>query len=658
MLNTKFEKHSSADSAPSPQPHQYSLNQKIANTEQALIGLQSKEGYWKFEFESDCSNSIEYALMMHYIDEVDELLEHKIANYLRQYQSENGSFKLFPGGPGDISLTTKAYYVLKLAGDSTNTPHMEKARQYILSQGGASKCNMLTRILLATFGQLPWKGAPFIPIELILLPKWLPLNIYNLSFWARTVIVPLSIICTIKPKAKSPDLNTISELFITSPEKEKNYFDSSSLAKKLFLAFDSLGQTVEPLLPKWLRDRAFKQAEDWIYERLNGEHGLGSVMPAMLYTYEAMDAMGIDRNDPRMLDAKKAMQNLLIINKTEAYCQPSTSPVWDTAFSMLALQEGMSRAEPAANRKAANWLASKQLTDEPGDWRVNCPDFKGGGGWAFQFSSPHYPDIDDTAIVSLAMLQMNLPEYEPAIESAARWLQVMQSKNGGFGAFDIDNTNYFINHTPLADYVSLIDPPTVDITARCVLFLSNFVKKDPTYQQTLNAAINFLWKEQEKDGTWFGRWGCNYIYGTWSVLIAMEQAGIPHNDHRIQQAAKWLKSVQRSDGGWGEDNLTYHDSSFKKRGQFHTSTSFQTAWALLGLLAAGEVKSKEVESGINYLLATQRDNGYWKDLNFSGAGSPGAVYFKYHGYEAYFPLWALSRYRNLKDGRDLYKSGQ
>lgn len=624
-----------------------SLNQTISNATQALINQQQEDGYWQYELESDSSISTQYILMLYFMDDVDEVLQYKVAHYLRSQQIENGGFPLFPGGPGDVSLTTKAYFVLKLAGDSVDENHMEKARTFILSQGGAAKCNVLTRILLATFGQMPWRGTPFIPVEIILLPKWFPMNIYTLSYWARTVIVPLSILSTLKPKAKNTGDINILELFVVPPELEQHYFDDSSFSQKLCLVIDKLGEKLESIVPKWIRKRAIKKSIQWIDERLNGEDGLGGLMPAMLYAYEAMDVVGVPQDDPRMIAAKKAMKRLLVINKKTAYCQPAFSPVWDTAFAMIALNESKHRAESTVNKRAADWLAKKQLTTEPGDWRERCPNYKAGGGWAFQFNSPHYPDIDDTAIAAFALLRTEESCFDINIDNAAQWLRIMQSKNGGFGAYDADNTNRFVDASPLADYISLIDPPTADITARCVMFLANMVKQQPEVQETIDKAINFLWQEQEEDGSWFGRWGCNYIYGTWSVLYALEQAGIPNDDQRIKLAVKWLKNTQNQDGGWGEDNLTYHDSIIHKRGQYYLSTAFQTAWALLGLIAAGEAHSIEVKKGVHFLSSTQQDNGHWQDSNFSGAGFPKAVYLKYHGYGAYFPLWALARYRNF-----------
>lgn len=624
-----------------------SINEAIKYAGDKLLSQQNETGYWLYELESDCFFPTEYVFMMHYMGEVDDVLQHKIANYIRRQQADDGSFTFFPGGPSDLTLTTRAYFALKLAGDAINAPHMVIARNYILSQGGAAKCNILTRFLLATFEQIPWSGVPFVPVELILLPKWFPINIYKMAYWARTILVPLSIMRALKAKAENPKQLGIQELFLAPREKEQKYLKDGPGLKKFFSLIDKLGQILEPIIPKSIRNTAIKKAHVWINDRLNGKHGLAGIIPAMNYAYEAMDSLGVDRNSQFMQDAKAAIKRQLIINRHEAYCQCAVSPVWDTSFALLALLETQNGKLSTATQKAASWLASKQLTDEPGDWRESRPNYRGGGGWAFQFNSPNYPDIDDSAITALAILQTRLPEFESTISQAARWLKVMQSKNGGYGAYDIDNEYSYINMSTVGDYITLIDPPSSDITARVVAFLANIVKQRPEYQNVLDDAIDYLWREQENNGSWYGRWGCNYIYGTWSVLFAMEQANINQSHPRIKQAVIWLKNSQAIDGGWGESCMTYHEHDFHKQKHQHPSTSFQTAWALLGLMSAGEVESPEVQRGIQFLISKQQPNGIWEDSSFSAPGFPGALYLKYHGYSIYFPLWALARYRNL-----------
>ena len=620
------------------------LDQAIADAQQALVNLQHPDGYWLFELEADCTIPAEYIMMMHYLDKVDEILQAKIANFLRTRQNKDGSYPLFPGGVGDLSCTTKVYYALKLAGEHTHHPHMKKMRDYILSQGGAARCNVFTRIALAIFEQLPWRGVPYIPVEIMFLPKWFPFHLDKVSYWSRTVMVPLFILCTLKAKAKNPKKVDILELFTVHPDQENNYFPDRSALNKFFLALDKLGKMADPLIPGWVRQKAIRKALDWFIPRLNGEDGLGGIFPAMVNAYEAMLLAGIPEDDERVVTAKKAIDKLLVVNKHDAYCQPCLSPIWDTALSILPLQEADSDKNSEVIDAAIDWLVSKQLKDEPGDWQVNRPNLQ-GGGWAFQFDNAYYPDVDDTAVVGFALAQADKATLKEPIERATRWIAGMQSKNGGFGAFDADNTCYYLNHIPFADHGALLDPPTVDVSARCAMLLSKLVDKSPQYVTTLDQCIQYLRNEQEHDGSWFGRWGTNYIYGTWSTLVALEQVGIPNNDPMTLKGIRWLKSKQREDGGWGEDNESYHDDSY--RGEYHTSTAVHTSWALLGLLAVGEVNSPEVEAGINYLLDTQYEDGFWHDEGFNAPGFPKVFYLKYHGYDKFFPLWALARYRNL-----------
>jgi squalene-hopene/tetraprenyl-beta-curcumene cyclase len=625
-----------------------SLSQAIDTAQVALIQLQNKSGYWLFESESDCLMSADYILFSHFVGNIDEVLQCRLANYMRKRQAEDGSFPLFYGGPGDVSLTTKVYYAIKLSGDSASASHMEKARNFILSNGGVAACNVYTRFSLAEFEQVSWRTIPYMPVEMILLPNWSPFHIYKISYWVRVLLVPLSILYTLKVTAKNPKKIGVSELLIKTSEQENHYFSKPfSLMGTVYLLLGRLGLALDFLIPDKLRQHAIAKAFRWIQERLNGDDGLGGMFPAMLFSYKAMSALEIPENDIDFTRAKKAIQKLLISNNDEACFQPCLSPTWDTGFATLALQECRSeQAQPAIN-KSLNWLLSKQLGDVPGDWRIQCPDFKGGGGWAFQFNNAYYPDVDDTAMIAFALYQANNKQFDVAIDKAARWVEVMQSKNGGFAAFDIDNMNLYLNDLPFLDNLPTLDTPSADVSARGVMFLATVANRHPHYQTALNKCINFLWNEQEPDGSWFGRWGTNYIYGTWSVLVAMEQAGIPNSDARIQHAVKWLKSTQKDDGGWGEDNLSYHDP-LKYSGMYHMSTICQTSWALLGLMAAGQVHTKEVVAGIGFLIDNQEENGLWNDECFNAPTFPGSYYLRYYGYDKYFPLWTLARYRNLR----------
>jgi len=626
------------------------LDDAIARAKAKLLNLQHQEGYWVFELEADCTIPSEYILMMHYMDEIDTELQAKIANFLRAHQSVDGSYPLFQGGTGDISCTVKAYYALKLAGDSVDAPHMVKMREWLLVQGGAAKANVFTRIMLAMFEQIPWRGVPFIPVEIMLLPKWFPFHLDKVSYWSRTVMVPLLILCTYKVKARNPHKVNIRELFVTDPEKEKNYFSHvKTPLGKAILAVERMGRLMEPLIPKTMRAKATERARDWFLERLNGYDGLGAIFPAMVNAYEAMDFLGIPKDDERRRIAKESIERLLVDQGDSAYCQPCVSPIWDTGLAALALQE-VDKSEHDPNtreqlKSALRWLCSKQLKDEPGDWQVQRPELP-GGGWAFQFGNSYYPDVDDTAVVAHALVQAQDAEFGENIERAGVWIAGMQSANGGWGAFDADNSHYYLNHIPFADHGALLDPPTVDVSARCIMFLAKLVDRHPQYKRVIDRCVAYIKQEQEEDGSWFGRWGTNYIYGCWSVLIGFETAGVPNDDPSVRRAVAWLKSKQREDGGWGEDNYTYHDSSSQLRGEFHASMAFHTGLALTALMAAGEAQSKEVEAGVNYLIRTQQADGFWKDVAFNAPGFPKVFYLKYHGYDKFFPLWALGRYRN------------
>ncbi|MBN2700423.1 MAG: squalene--hopene cyclase [Methylothermaceae bacterium] len=639
------------------------LEQAVAKARDALLEHQHEDGYWLFELEADCTIPAEYILMMHHMDEVDEILQAKLANYLRARQQEDGSWPLYTVGHGDISCSVKAYYALKLAGDSPDALHMRKARECILGKGGAAKANVFTRIMLAMFQQIPWRGVPFVPVEIMLLPKWFPFHLDKVSYWSRTVMVPLAILCSLKVKARNPKNISIQELFVTPPEQETGYFSHVKTPLGKFVLFlERIGMRLEPHIPFRIRQRALEKTLHWFLERLNGEDGLGGIFPAMVNAYEAMDALGFPPEDPRRQIAKKALQKLLVHREDdskhpggESYCQPCLSPIWDTGLSLLALQETQ-RAENDSHTaraidQALDWLVDKQLRDEPGDWQTRRPHLE-GGGWAFQFDNAYYPDVDDTAVVAYALLQSDRPEHREAAYRAIRWIAGMQSKNGGYGAFDPDNTYYYLNHVPFADHGALLDPPEADVSARCAMVLNAAGEEVPYFRQVVQKCLDFLWKEQEQDGSWFGRWGTNYIYGTWSVLVGIEHCGIPQDDPRIRKAVAWLKSIQREDGGWGESNDSYEDRKNPAiRGRFHTSMACHTAWALLALMAAGETDSDAVRDGIDYLLRTQENNGLWRDAYFNAPGFPRVFYLKYYGYDKFFPLWALSRYHNQIAGR-------
>ncbi|HEY1374774.1 MAG TPA: squalene--hopene cyclase [Candidatus Binatia bacterium] len=617
------------------------LEQAIRRAADALIGLQRADGCWCFELEADCTIPAEYILMLHYLGESNEALERKLAVYLRAHQGKDGGWPLYYGGPAEISCSVKAYYALKLAGDSPEAAHMTRAREAILRLGGAARANVFTRIMLAIFVQLPWRAVPFVPVEIMLLPRRFPFHLLKVSYWSRTVMVPLFVLYSYKVQAKNPKAVSIRELFIVDPWIETRYFPTRSALGRALLTLDRIGLKLYPRLPQSLRERALEKAEAWILRRLNGDGGLGAIFPAMVNAYEALEFLGYSADDPVRDGQRHAIDDLLVIGQDSAYCQPCVSPVWDTAWAAIALQQVGGEPGRAAERKALDWLAARQLLDGPQDWRAARPSVR-SGGWPFQFENSHYPDLDDTAAVAYAMNKNGDEAYRSAVARAAEWIAGMQSANGGFAAFDTDNDHTYLNEIPFADHGALLDPPTEDVSARCVMLLARLGQE---YERVQRKCLDYLFRAQAADGSWFGRWGTNYIYGTWSVLMGLEETGIGKEHERVRRAGAWLKSVQRADGGWAEGCDTYFDPS--RRGRGERSTSFHTAWALLGLLSAGEASSDSVRRGVDFLLRTQRDNGLWSDPEFNAPGFPRVFYLKYHGYDKYFPLLALARYRNL-----------
>jgi len=633
-----------------PDTAQLSLDAAIDAARDALIRRQNADGCWEFELEADATIPAEYIMMMHFLGEIDAALEQKLAVYLRAHQADHGGWPLYHAGAFDISASVKAYLALKLVGDSPDAPHMARAREAILQHGGAAQTNVFTRIALALFGQLPWRGVPYVPVEIVLLPRWFPFNIRKVSYWSRTVMVPLTILCTLKPVACNPRQVQIRELFTTAPELERHYFHRpggrvSGLAR-MFFALDRLARSLDGLIPRAVRERALRRAESWVLERLNGEDGLGAIFPAMVNALEVLAVRGYPADDPRRRAAKSALQRLLVVDASSAYCQPCVSPVWDTALSCLALQAAGGPGASAAVRRALRWLQPRQLLTSTGDWQTRRPRLA-GGGWAFQRANSHYPDLDDTAVVAWTMHgSEDRQTYSHATERALDWLAGMQSSNGGFASFDVDNTYYYLNEIPFADHGALLDPPTSDVTARVVT--AQALAARARDRGALAAAVSYLRKEQEADGSWFGRWGTNYVYGTWSVLTALAHCGVGADDCAFQRAVGWLERRQNPDGGWGESNHSYYPG---RKDEPAPSTPHQSAWAVLGLLAAGQVDSEAVRRGIQYLLHTQQPQGLWSDPHFTAPGFPRVFYLRYHGYCAYFPLWALAEYRSrLRSG--------
>lgn len=632
-----------------------SLEQSIGAATEALLHLQQTDGHWVFELEADATIPSEYVLLRHYLGEpVDVALESKIAAYLRRIQGAHGGWPLFHDGDFDMSASVKAYFALKMIGDPVDAAHMQRARDAILARGGAANSNVFTRVLLALYGTVPWQSVPVMPVEIMLLPAWFPFHLSKISYWARTVIVPLLVLQTLKPRARNPKGVTIGELF-THPPEDLHLAPKAPHQKWfwfiLFRTIDAVLRKIAPLFPQRSRKRAIDKAVAFVTERLNGEDGLGAIFPAMANAVMMFDALGFPKDRADIKVARASIDKLLVIKTDEAYCQPCVSPVWDTVLTCHALMEAGGQQAGQSADKGLDWLQPRQILGLAGDWAEQRPDVH-PGGWAFQYANPHYPDLDDTAVVVMAMDRADgsrgaCPRFGRAIARAREWVVGLQSRNGGWGAFDVDNDLEYLNNIPFSDHGALLDPPTADLTARCLSMLAQLGEK-PETSPAMQNALEFLRRDQRPDGSWYGRWGMNYIYGTWSVLCALNAAGLPRASPEIRRAADWLVSIQNGDGGWGEGAASY---KLDYRGHEPApSTASQTAWALLGLMAAGKLDHPAVERGIAYLRETQDADGLWAEKLFTATGFPRVFYLRYHGYPKFFPLWALARYRNLKAG--------
>ncbi len=630
------------------------LDRGIESATQALLDRQRPDGHWVFELEADATIPAEYVLLRHYLGEpIEAALEQKIAVYLRRIQGSHGGWPLFQDGDLDISATVKAYFALKMIGDSVDADHMRRAREAVRARGGAERANVFTRVMLALFGFIPWRAVPAMPVEIMLLPKWFPFHLDKISYWSRTVIVPLLVLMAKKPVARNSKGVRIDELFIAppqllgpapkAPQQKASWF-------WFFRGVDNVLRALEPLFPQRPRQRAIDAAVAWVGERLNGEDGLGAIFPAMANSVMMYDVLGYAASDPQRAIARSSVEKLLAVHEHEAYCQPCVSPIWDTGLVCHTLLEVGGDRAVANVKRGLDWLKPKQILDVRGDWIARRPDLR-PGGWAFQYANPHYPDVDDTAVVAMAMDRVqNLSgrrDFDGSLARAKEWIVGMQSANGAWGAFDADNEFFYLNNIPFADHGALLDPPTEDVTARC---LSMLAQCGATAENSapVRRAIDYLRRVQLSDGSWFGRWGMNYIYGTWSVLCALNAAGVDHGMPEMRKAADWLVAIQNDDGGWGEDGTSYKlDYNGYERAP---STASQTAWALLGLMAAGAVDHPAVARGIAYLTAHQGADGFWNEPRYTATGFPRVFYLRYHGYAKFFPLWALARYRNLKSG--------
>ena len=632
------------------------LEAAIARACDALVAEQRPDGHFVFDLEADVTIPAEYVLFTQFLGEPgDHELEAKIAVYLRRTQGAHGGWPLFHEGAFNISASVKAYYALKMIGDAPDAPHMARARAAILAHGGAAQSNVFTRGLLALYGAIPWRGVPVMPVEIMHLPRWFPFHLTKISYWARTVLVPLMVLTALKPLAKNPRGVRIDEVFVQPPDAVRRWPKGPHQVApwtQIFSVIDHALRAAEPFMPRGLRASAIDKAVAFVRERLNGEDGLGAIFPAMINSVMMFDAVGLSAH-PDRATARASVEKLVTICGQEAYVQPCLSPVWDTALAALALIEA---GEDARAQAALDWLRPLQVLDVKGDWAQSRPHVR-PGGWAFQYANPHYPDLDDTAVVVMGMDRITQrapaaarPDYGQAMARGAEWILGLQSRNGGFGAFDADNDHEYLNNIPFSDHGALLDPPTADVTARCISMLAQ-LGPTPEGAAAIARALAYLRRTQEKDGSWFGRWGMNYIYGAWSVLCALNAAGVPHDAPETRRAVAWLLAIQNADGGWGEDGESY---AMDHHGHEPApSTPSQTAWALLGLMAAGELDHPAVTRGVSYLKSTQGVDGAWREARFNATGFPRVFYLRYHGYAKFFPLWALARFRNLKHGDTL-----
>ena len=625
-----------------------------------LLGQQHEDGFWCGELEADVMLEADYIFMHTLLGTGDPGKMQRAVQEILRHQNDDGGWSLYPGGVSNVNYGVKAYLALKLMGYLADDPLMQTIRRNVLSLGGVVQCNTFTKIYLCALGQYDYDAVPAIPPEIVLFPNWFYFNIYEISSWSRGILVPLSIIYAKKPFKKIPPEQGISELFVGGRENAdlRLRWDKKKPVswRNFFLFWDRLAHLSERVHIRPLRKVALRRAEAWMLERFEKSDGLGAIYPAMLNSIVALRCLGRSVDDPQMIRALDEFEKLGIDcpNGTSDYptptfrMQPCFPPVWDTAQAIYALGEaGLAKDDPRLLR-AADWVLSKEVRHK-GDWAEKVRNVE-PGGWYFEFNNEFYPDVDDTGQVLLALKCVANPRerYQDEVcQRALTWIWAMQCKNGGWAAFDKDNTKSIFQYIPFADHNAMLDPPTVDITGRMLEMLSlyGFTREDPRVEK----AVQFILKEQEPDGSWFGRWGVNYLYGTFLVLRGLEAMGFWNHEPAVQQAAEWIRMVQNSDGGWGESCGTYDDPAQRGIG---ASTPSQTAWAVLGLLAAGDTRSDSVAKGIRWLIERQHEDGSWDELMpgrngesyYTGTGFPRVFYLGYHLYKQYFPLLALTTY--------------
>jgi len=631
------------------------LDEALGKGSDYLLSLQYAGGYWSAELESNVTMASEYLFLEHFLGIADAARWTKICRYILRRQNADGSWSTYHDGPGDVSITTEAYFALKLAGIDPKTPEMTRARDFVRANGGAGKARIFTKLWLSLFGQFEWEAFPAMPPEAILLPDRSPFNIYEFASWARATIVAILVVWAYKPVVAIPAERGVEELFLDPEERRQIEFprDPKRLSwKNVFLGIDRALKVHERSPWKPLRKRALAACERWIVAHQESDGSWGGIQPPWVYSLIALKCRGYANDHPVMAKGIHGLVNDFGLYRDGTFTvQPCLSPIWDTALAVTGLREAGVPADDPRLVRAAEWMLSKECRS-PGDWCVKVKDTE-PGGWAFEFANDLYPDTDDTAevLIALRLVQAGR-DWEDTKERANRWLLAMQSRNGGWGAFDKDNTRKFVSSIPFADFGATLDPPTEDVTAHVLewLLLDGASPRDPA----VLPGLRYLYDTQEPDGSWWGRWGVNYIYGLGAVIPALAAAGEDLESDRMLRAVKWLEDHQNADGGWGETCRSYDDPATRGVGP---STPSQTAWAVLALLGAGEAASVSVERGIRYLVSTQRRDGSWDEPEFTGTGFPRDFMLNYHLYRQYWPLWALGRYRRLRDGTTVHQPG-
>jgi squalene-hopene/tetraprenyl-beta-curcumene cyclase len=637
----------------------------VAHASDFLLSLQHPDGYWCSELEADSMLEADYIFLHTLLESGDPGRLQRALTEMMRYQNDDGSWSIYPGGPGNISLSVKCYSAAKLMGISADDPRLTICREWVLAHGGVTACNTFTKMYLCALGEYDYDAVPAIPPEIVLFPNWFYFNIYEISSWSRSIIVPLAIMYAKKPFKKIQPEQGIDELFVGGRANSilRLRVDRKHLIswRNIFLAFDRITHWLEAVHIRPLRKLAMKRAEQWMLERLEMTDGLGAIYPAMLNAIIALRCLGYSEDDPQVIRARDEFEKLGIeqeptpeMPEPTFRMTPCMSPVWDTAQAVYALGEaGIARNHPRM-LKAVDWMLAKEVRHK-GDWAVKVPNTE-PGGWYFEFNNEFYPDTDDTAQVLLALSKVDNPRerYQHQVaQRALAWEFAMQCRNGGWGSFDKDNTKMIFQYIPFADHNAMLDPPSVDITGRMLetLAVYGYTRDDKRVQK----AIDFIFKEQEPDGSWFGRWGVNYIYGTFLVLRGLDAIGVDHLEPQIQQAAEWIRMVQNSDGGWGESVGTYDEPDTRGIG---VSTPSQTAWALMALLAAGDDRSDSIAKGVRWLLGRQREDGSWDESMgegrtrqgiITGTGFPKVFYLAYTMYRHYFPLMALTTYKRAME---------